>query len=385
MSTIPASEIVSVTPSVIAAGGTGLTGVGLILTHNTRVPIGAVQSFSDEQAVSSFFGASDPLVNEAAIYFDGFAGASQSPSALLMAQCNQAEVSAYLRGGNVSGLTLAQLQAISGSLDVMIDGIAHNASSINLSSATSFSNAASTIETGINGSLATLGSGTGVIAGESATITGSIAGYVLTATVVTGTLYPGSILSGTGVSSGTVLGNQLSGTAGGAGTYAVSIAQVVASESITASYGQLTISGSVTGAFAVGQELSGTDVAAGTIIIALGTGTGGDGTYFVNNNTAVSSTTISSTGANAAVTYDSVSGAFVITSGLTGSVSTIAFATGAIAASLALTSATGATLSQGANVLTPAAFMSALIVANSAWVNFMTHFDPDGGSGNAVK
>ncbi len=93
------------------------------------------------------------------------------------------------------------------------------------------------------------------------------------------------------------------------------------------------------------------------------------------------------TGAAAAVavTYDSVSGAFVVTSGVTGPASTAAFATGTAAASLLLTSATGAVLSQGAAPQTPAAYMTALISTNSNWVNFMTHFDPDGGSGNAVK
>jgi uncharacterized protein DUF3383 len=386
MSTIPASGIVNVVPSVLAAGGIGLTGIGLILSHNARLPVGAVESFSGEQAVSSFFGASDALVAEAGIYFDGFEGASIQPSTLLMAQFNQAEVAAWLRGGNISGLTLSQLQAINGSLDILIDGVAHNASALNLSAATSPSNAASIIQTAINGSLATLASATGVVAAESASITASIAGYVMTVTAVgSGTLIPGSALSGTGVTANTVLGNQLSGTPGGIGTYAVSISQVVASTTITAAYGQLTISGGVTGAFAVGQTISGAGVVAGTQIVALGTGTGGDGTYFVNNNTAVSSTTISAEGTNAVVTYDSVSGGFVVTSGVVGTASTIAFATGTTAAALLLTSATGATLSQGANALTPSAFMTALAITNNSWVNFMTHFDPDGGSGNAVK
>jgi len=99
----------------------------------------------------------------------------------------------------------------------------------------------------------------------------------------------------------------------------------------------------------------------------------------------VASESITATTTAAVVTFDSVSGGFVITSGTTGAASTIAYATGTAAGPLLLTSATGAILSQGAAPATPAAFMTALITANSAWVNFMTLFDPDGGSGNTQK
>lgn len=386
MSTIPASTIVNVIPSVIGAGGTGLNGLGLILSHNTRLPVGSVQSFADAQSVSDFFGATDSLAAEASVYFGGFIGDTIQPTSLLMAQYNQAPVAGYLRGGDVSDLTLAELQAVTGPLTVVVDGVSRTYSSVNLTSATSFSNAAALIEAGLNGSPATVASASGSVAAESASFTGSIAGNILTVTAVaSGTLVYGSALSGSGVTAGTTLGNQLSGTTGGIGTYAVSASQVVASEAMTAAYGQLTITGAVTGAFGLGLTLSGTGVAANTIVVALGTGTGGDGTYFVNNDAVVSSTTISAEGTSVAVTYDSVSGAFVVASGITGAASTVAFATGSAAAPLGLTSATGATLSQGADVSTPAAFMNALVVANSTWVNFMTEFDPDGGGGNAVK
>jgi hypothetical protein len=57
----------------------------------------------------------------------------------------------------------------------------------------------------------------------------------------------------------------------------------------------LTVGGTVTGTFAVGQTISGTGVTAGTTITALGTGTGGAGTYVVSVSQTVSSTTISGT------------------------------------------------------------------------------------------
>jgi hypothetical protein len=85
------------------------------------------------------------------------------------------------------------------------------------------------------------------------------------------------------------------------------------------------------------------------------------------------------------VTYDSVSGAFVVTSGIVGAGSTSAFATGTLAAPLLLTSVTGAVLSQGANAATPSSFMASIVAQTQNWASFFTAFDPDGGSGNSQK
>jgi hypothetical protein len=56
----------------------------------------------------------------------------------------------------------------------------------------------------------------------------------------------------------------------------------------------LTVGGTVTGTFAVGQYLTASGITAGTYITALGTGTGGAGTYTVNNSQTIASTTIQS-------------------------------------------------------------------------------------------
>lgn len=124
--------------------------------------------------------------------------------------------------------------------------------------------------------------------------TGSINDNILTITGgVSGVLRPGTTLSGTGVATGTKIVSQLSGTPGGIGTYAVSIPeQTVASTAITGTYGTLTVGGTVAGVFGVGNTLSGTNVVAGTTITQLISGTGGAGTYAVDNNTVVSSTAI---------------------------------------------------------------------------------------------
>lgn len=144
---IPASAIVNVTPSVISAGGTGLQLSGLVLTASTRVPVGSVLSFASAAAVGAYFGLSSDEYRLAALpYFLGFDNSSIKPAALLFSQYPTAPVAAYLRGGSVASLSLAQLQALSGVLTI---GGA-TSGTISLSGATSFSNAATIIQAGFN-------------------------------------------------------------------------------------------------------------------------------------------------------------------------------------------------------------------------------------------
>lgn len=303
---IPASQLVNVNPSVLSAGGLGIALNGMILTSSTRPPIAETVQFATAAAVSSYFGAASTEADAAAIYFNGFENSNIKPGILLFAQYNATAVSAYLRGGAVSGYTLAQLNAVSGSLVIVIDGYTHTSAAIDLSAATSFSNAASLINTALNTTQPT-----------AAVVTGSITTTVLTVSAVT------------------------------------------------------------SGVLAVGQVISGTGITAGTEITALGTGTGGTGTYTVSVSQTATSTTVTAKGKAAPVTYDSTAGAFVVTSGITGVPSTMAFATGTAAAGLKFTSATGAVLSQGAAATTPSVFMAALINIQQNWATFMTMFDPD--------
>lgn len=245
MSTIPASELVAIQPSVLAAGGSTLDIIGLILSTSTRVPIGSVQSFPTQEAVADFFGTSSAEAVAATTYFAGFNNSAKLPGSVLFAQYNTAAVSAYMRGGDVSSLTLAQLQAITGTLTITIDGHAFSNATINLAAASSFSNAASLIQTALNA------------------------------------VKPGPAT-------------------------------------------------------------------------------------------------------NCVVTYDSVSGAFIVTSGTTGASSTMTVGTGSAAASLKFTTATGAVLSQGAATAAPVSFMDGIVAVTTNWATFMTLFDPDS-SGNANK
>lgn len=140
-------------------------------------------------------------------------------------------------------------------------------------------------------------SATASIAASTAAVTGSIAGNILTVTAVgSGVVRPGATMSGTGVATGTkVIAQQLpliSGEAlGGIGRYSVSIPQqTVASTAIAMTYGTMTVTAVASGAVALNQSLSGTNVVAGTRVTQFLTGLGGTGTYAVDNNTVVSST-----------------------------------------------------------------------------------------------
>ena len=74
------------------------------------------------------------------------------------------------------------------------------------------------------------------ISGTAAQFTGVIAGTVLTASAVTGTLGANQLLqdAGANLTGGTVITAQLTGSAGAAGTYRVSPSQTVSSEAMTA-------------------------------------------------------------------------------------------------------------------------------------------------------
>lgn len=384
--TIPASQFVQVTPSVLSAGGNPLALNGLILTKSYRVPIGQVLSFPSALAVAAFFGSTSDEANIATTYFLGFDNSNIKPSAILFYQYNDFAVSAWLQGGNVSTLTIPQLQALSGTIIISVDGATFTSGTINLSTAVSFSTAAALIQTGLNAFDGVTTSATTIAAGTATNSTAaSITGNILTVgAVVTGTFVVGGVLSGTGVTTGTTILNQLTGTTGGAGTYTVDRVQTVATTTITQTYGLMTVGAMTSGYLAPGQTISGGTTAVGTKIVSQVSGTtGGAGTYITSGGAqTVLATTISA--GPLVVTYDSVSGGFLFMGGTPGAQGTIGFATGSLSTSLKLTSATGATLSQGLIGQTPTSTMNAVVLITQNWATFMTSFDPDV-FGNAEK
>jgi len=148
--------------------------------------------------------------------------------------------------------------------------------------------------------------------------TGTISTTTLTVSAVSaGILAVGQIISGTGVTPGTRITALGTGT-GNTGTYTISVSQTVGSATamttsnqpqpaFAASAAYITTSGGVdtlhiatltSGEVLVGQQVFGTGVAANTVITALGSGTGGTGTYTLNT----SGQTVASSGSPEAMT-----------------------------------------------------------------------------------
>lgn len=230
--TIPISQLSSVVPGVLSAAGSAVDLNGMVLTQSTYPPIGTVPSFALASDVGSYFGSTSTEKAIADIYFGGVENGTKLPGRLYFAQYPAASVAAYLRGASLASLTLAALKALTGTLTIVADGVSKTSSTIVLTAATSFSNAA-------------------------------------------------------------------------------------------------------------------------TIIQAAFTSPG------------------------FTVTFDSLRQAFVVTSSTTGASSTMAFATGTIAAGLALTAATGAVTSQGAVAGVPATNMDAITALTQNWGGFMTTWEPD--------
>lgn len=147
---IPANQIVSVTPSVLSAGGSNLAFNCVFLSENERIPVGDVLPFSSASSVARYFGEKSEEYKASFIYFNGFEGSHIKPATVYFYKYNKEDVAAFLKGGTVSGMRLSTLKTISGDLSLIIDGSTASAASIDLSAATSFSDAASAIGTALS-------------------------------------------------------------------------------------------------------------------------------------------------------------------------------------------------------------------------------------------
>ncbi len=249
---IPASALASVNPGVLSAGGNPLSLNSVYLTPDTSIPIGTVQAFASATAVEDWFGPAAAETILANVYFSGFINCTVLPSTLYFAQYNTAAVGAYLRGGSVAGLTLAQLNALSGTLTVTVNGEAITSSAINLSGATSFTNAATLIQAGLQA--------TGnKFTGTATCVSGSPTVTIVSTT--SGALAVGDVISMTGVPAGaaiTALGTYTPTAGTGTVTIGVNATTTEASaEAITVTVSPTVTYDSLRDAFVVSSPTTG--------------------------------------------------------------------------------------------------------------------------------
>jgi len=146
MSTIPFSQVVQVVPSVLSANGVAVDLNGLVLTQNAAAPYGSILQFANAAGVQSYFGANSTEAQIANVYFNGYNNGTQLPGTLLMTRYPETAIAGWLTGGSLANVTLGTLKTYTGTLSITVAGVLQTSGTINLSGATSFSNAATIIQ-----------------------------------------------------------------------------------------------------------------------------------------------------------------------------------------------------------------------------------------------
>ena len=151
--TIPASQLVDITPRVIGGGLSGLAFVGTFLSKNTSLPTATAVPFYSQKAVGEYFGTSSTEYKLAGNYFVADSNSSKKPDVLWFYRKVDAATGAWLRGNTPASLDDLKL-ITAGSFSIVVNGTEINVSSLNLSSATSYSAVASAIQTKLASALA---------------------------------------------------------------------------------------------------------------------------------------------------------------------------------------------------------------------------------------
>ena len=361
----------------------------LFLVGQNTTPANTVLSFSSATAVANYFGATS---REASLANEFFAGYGSTSAKMLFTRFGNYR-RPHLLGANISNLlTLKELQGISGSVAITFQGYAYSGS-INLSGVTSFADAASEITTALNHNLpvaaVTAGSS---IAPVSVSFTGSLNRELLTITSVSsGSIELGAMISGTGILPGSQIVTQLEGTPGGPGLYSLfKGGGVTSSETITETYGVLTVGAVNSGTVAVGEKVTGAGVLPRTAIEDNLSGSGPGSTWLVNNAQTVAGENMTIRATPLSVLMDrtnvpiigvdgekniffnvSPSGAY----GFDYNPSSLSYMSGTAAAELGLTQASGAIDSTpGGQHVTPSEFMDSLVqTENSQFGSFASN------------
>lgn len=151
--TIPASQLVDITPRVIGGGLSGLAFVGTFLTKNDKLPASVAVPFYNLTSVGEYFGTASVEYKLASNYFLADTNSSKKPDVLWFYRKLDSAVAAFLRGLS-NPAKLATLKTITnGALSIKIDGTEASLTGLDFSSATSFSDVATVISTALTSSV----------------------------------------------------------------------------------------------------------------------------------------------------------------------------------------------------------------------------------------
>lgn len=150
--TIPASQLVDITPRVIGGGLSGLAFVGTFLSTSTALPTATAVPFYSQKAVGEYFGTNSDEYALAGNYFLADSNSARKPNVLWFYRYVSAATAAFLRG--ITPASLSELTAVtSGSFGIKINGTSVSVTGLDLSSQVSYSGVASAIQTKLASSL----------------------------------------------------------------------------------------------------------------------------------------------------------------------------------------------------------------------------------------
>lgn len=153
--TIPASQLVDITPRVIGGGLSGLAFVGTFLSKSTKLPASAAVPFYSQKAVGEYFGTGSTEYKLAGNYFVADSNSSKKPDVLWFFRQLDSATPAFLRGAS-NPASLDELKTITnGSLTITVDGTAKTLTGLDFSAQTSFSGVASVVQTALSGATCT--------------------------------------------------------------------------------------------------------------------------------------------------------------------------------------------------------------------------------------
>lgn len=290
--------------------------IARFFTENPLVPTDSFVEFTSAAEVGDYFGTTSDEYKRALFYFSWISKNITRDQKISFARWANVDVAPRIYGAKGPQAISTWNAITSGSFNLTLAGFTHAITGLNFGASANLAAVAAIIQAAIRAENSPVNFTGSIAISYPASFTGVIAGTTLTASSVTGTIAIGQTLHGAGITGGTTITAFGTGT-GGAGTYTVSASQTVSSEAMTSgdAFNTLTAS-AVDGILAVGQVVAGAGIPGGTTITALGTGTGGSGTYILSTNSltvsseAMTAGTGSAFWSSALVTFDAVRSSF---------------------------------------------------------------------------